>query len=108
MHRQIPSQYPLKVSLPPVASLPLLKRGQDILEVEIDLRKLRERGVKERGNIVYIPHQAKSNLQISDDTWFPLMECVKEFLSSDRRVLLLLGGSGAGKSTFNRELKCNL
>jgi predicted NACHT family NTPase len=36
------------------------------------------------------------------------MEKVEEFLASDQRVFLLLGDSGAGKSTFNRELEYNL
>jgi len=36
------------------------------------------------------------------------MEKVKEFLASDQMVFLLLGDSGVGKSTFNRELECHL
>ncbi|KAG0365123.1 hypothetical protein BGZ54_006840, partial [Gamsiella multidivaricata] len=103
-----PNQYPLKVGLPPLASPSLLDRVQDIPDVEDDLRRLKERRLAERGKVVYIPPRAKASLQASDDVLFPLMENVKEFLSSDRRVLLLLGDSGAGKSTFNRELECEL
>jgi len=62
----------------------------------------------ERSNAVYIPPQAKPNLQSPDHTRFPLMGKVKEFLGSDRKVLLLLGDSGAGKSTFSRELEYDL
>jgi len=36
------------------------------------------------------------------------MEKVKEFLESNQRVFLLLGDSGAGKSTFSRELEYEL
>jgi len=36
------------------------------------------------------------------------MEKVNNFLESDQMVFLLLGDSGAGKSTFNRELECHL
>ncbi|KAF9271899.1 hypothetical protein BGZ68_002924, partial [Mortierella alpina] len=36
------------------------------------------------------------------------MDLVKEFLGSDGQVLLILGDSGAGKSTFNRHLENEL
>jgi len=36
------------------------------------------------------------------------MEKVDEFLEGDQKVFLLLGDSGAGKSTFNRELDYQL
>jgi len=49
---------------------------------------------KERGSAVYIPPQAKTSLQASDDAQFPLMEKVKDFLDSDQKVSLLLGESG--------------
>ncbi|KAF9176444.1 hypothetical protein BGZ51_000644, partial [Haplosporangium sp. Z 767] len=103
-----PSPYPLKVCLPPLVSPSLLKRIQGIPDVEDDLRKLKTRRLAGRGDAVYIPPQAKANLQASDDMLFPLMESVKEFLGSERQVLLLLGESGAGKSTFNRELESTL
>ncbi|KAG0249051.1 hypothetical protein BG011_009627, partial [Mortierella polycephala] len=102
------SSYPLKIYLPPLASPSLLKRIQGIPDVEDDLRKLRTRRLAGRGDAVYIPPQAKANLQASNDMLFPLMENVKEFLDSDRQVLLLMGESGAGKSTFNKELESTL
>jgi len=76
--------------------------------VEGSLRQLRRLRLKERGNVVYIPPQAKSSLQSRDEARFPLMEKVNEFLSSEQKVFLLLEDSGAGKSTFNRELECHL
>ncbi|KAG0293993.1 hypothetical protein BGZ97_005198, partial [Linnemannia gamsii] len=51
---------------------------------------------------------AKSNLQARDGDLFPLMEKVHEFLDSERQVMLILGDSGAGKSTFNRHLEHQL
>ncbi|KAF9994264.1 hypothetical protein BGZ80_007876, partial [Entomortierella chlamydospora] len=39
---------------------------------------------------------------------FDLATKVQKFLASDRKVFLVLGDSGAGKSTFNRALEINL
>ncbi|KAF9178248.1 hypothetical protein BGZ50_007948, partial [Haplosporangium sp. Z 11] len=103
-----PSPYPLRVCLPSLTSPSLISRVQDIPDVEVGLRKLRAERLMELGNGVYIPPQAKASLQASNDVLFPLMENVKKFLTSDRQVFLLLGESGAGKSTFNRELECDL
>ncbi|KAG0202848.1 hypothetical protein BGX31_003509, partial [Mortierella sp. GBA43] len=103
-----PIAYPLKVTLPELASPSLLDRVQNRPDVEGNIRVLRKQRTKERGNAVYIPPQAKPNIQASDDEQFPLMERMVEFLESDQRVFLLLGESGAGKSTFNRELEFQL
>jgi len=100
--------YPLKLELPPLASPSLLDRVQNKPDVEGTLRQLRKQRLKERGNAVYIQPQAKGSLKASDDQRFPLIEKVNEFLNSDQKVFLLLGDSGAGKSTFNLELECNL
>jgi WD40 repeat protein len=87
----------------------LLDRVQNKPDIEEDLRKLRQRRLKERGDAVYIPPQAKANLKASDDVLFALTEKVEKFLASaDQKVLLLLGDSGSGKSTFNREIEHNL
>ena len=103
-----PISYPLKASFPELASPSLLDRVQNRSDVESSLRLLRKQRTKERGIAVYIPPQAKTSLQASDDARFPLMEKVKEFLDSDRKVFLLLGESGSGKSTFSRELEYEL
>jgi len=100
--------YPLKVALPSLGSPSLLDRVQNRMDVEGILRSLRRQRLKERGNTVYIPPQAKPSLQASDTMRFPLMETVKGFVDSDQQVFLLLGDSGAGKSTFNRELEYEL
>ncbi|KAF9933774.1 hypothetical protein BGZ67_004145 [Mortierella alpina] len=100
--------YPLDVGLPLLTISPLLTRVQDIPNVEDDLRKLKKQRLKDRSKAVYIPPLAKSSPQAPHITLFPLMENVQMFLKSDRRVFLLLGDSGAGKSTFNRELEYDL
>ncbi|KAF9360000.1 hypothetical protein BGX26_010837 [Mortierella sp. AD094] len=102
-----PSPYPLRVVAQPTVS-PLLDRLQNKPDVGADLRQLRRRRLNERGSAVYISPQAKPSLQAADDTLFDLATKVREFLNSDRQVLLLLGDSGAGKSTFNRALEGDL
>ncbi|KAF9343960.1 hypothetical protein BGX34_006181, partial [Mortierella sp. NVP85] len=103
-----PGLHSLKVVSPEIASPSLLDRVQERPDIESALRQLRRRRLKERGNVVYIHPDAKASLQSSDEARFPLMEKVDEFLSSDKKVFLLLGDSGAGKSSFNRELECHL
>jgi WD40 repeat protein len=105
---QDPKSYPLNLALPPLASPTLLDRVQNKPDVEGGLRQIRKQRLKERGDAVYIQPQAKANIQASDDERFPLMERVNEFLGSNQKVFLLLGDSGAGKSTFNRQLECDL
>ncbi|KAG0312666.1 hypothetical protein BGZ97_010972 [Linnemannia gamsii] len=100
-----PNPYPLKVRLPAPMSSPLLGRAQAISDLDYKLYRLRVQRLKERENALYIPLNAKPTLQSSDNTLFPLMEKAQEFLLSDQQVLLLLGDSGAGKSTFNLELE---
>ncbi|KAG0040435.1 hypothetical protein BGZ83_002533, partial [Gryganskiella cystojenkinii] len=100
--------HPLKIALPTPSSPSLLDRVQNKPDVETDLRRLRKQRLMERDDAVYISPQAKAGLQAPDDALFPLMDKVNEFLSSDQKVILLLGDSGAGKSTFNRALECEL
>ncbi|KAF9974257.1 hypothetical protein BGZ65_008830, partial [Modicella reniformis] len=100
--------HPLTTASSELASPSLLNRVQNIPDVEGNLRLLRKQRLSEQVDAIYIPPQAKASLQATDDTRFPLMEKVKEFLSSDQKVFLLLGDSGAGKSTFDRALECDL
>ncbi|KAF9358576.1 hypothetical protein BGX34_008869, partial [Mortierella sp. NVP85] len=87
--------YPLRVSLPSLASSSLLDRVQNKPDVEGTLRQLRKQRLKEQGNAVYIQPQGKSSLQASDDQRFSLLGKVEEFLNSSQKVFLLLGDSGA-------------
>ncbi|KAF9356722.1 hypothetical protein BGX34_009783 [Mortierella sp. NVP85] len=100
--------YPLRLETPELASPSLLDRVQNRPDVDGALRLLRKQRTRERKNNVYIPPQAKPGFHSPDDSRFPLMEKVKEFLESDQKVFLLLGDSGAGKSTFSRELEYEL
>ncbi|KAG0377429.1 hypothetical protein BGX24_006125 [Mortierella sp. AD032] len=97
--------YSLRIQTSAPLSSPLLIRVQAIPDVEDDLHKLRAQRLKERENSLYIPPQAKPTLQSSDHTLFLLMERAYEFLADSGQVLLLLGDSGVGKSTFNLELE---
>jgi WD40 repeat protein/energy-coupling factor transporter ATP-binding protein EcfA2 len=99
------SPYPIKIRLPVPPSSPLLTRVLAIPDVEYDIHRLRAQRLKERGNPLFIPPQAKPTLQSSDDTLFPLVEKVLEFVAGPGQVLLLLGDSGGGKSTFNLQLE---
>jgi hypothetical protein len=76
--------------------------------VEGQIHQLREQRLREHGVAVYIPLLAKASLQDRDETCFPLMENVDQFLSSDKMVYLLRGDSGSGKSTFNKQLEYQL
>ncbi|KAF9144463.1 hypothetical protein BGX30_012670 [Mortierella sp. GBA39] len=69
---------------------------------------LRTQRLAEDKQAVYIPPLAKPSLLAPDETSFPLMERVEEFLTGDGQVMLVLGDSGAGKSTFNRHLELRL
>ncbi|KAF9363095.1 hypothetical protein BGX34_004888, partial [Mortierella sp. NVP85] len=100
--------YPLKIAQHELASPSLLDRVQNRPDVEAQLRVLRNHRTKERGNAVYIQTQAKSSLEDDDDKRFILMDEIKKFLGSNQEVFLILGDSGAGKSTFSRELEFDL
>jgi len=103
-----PEPYPVKIPLSEFASPSLLDRAQGKLDVGGMVRQLKEQRIKSRGKTVYIPPQAKSSLQATGVSKFPLMKKVKEFLKGDQKVFLLLGDSGAGKSRFSYELEHDL
>ncbi|KAF9142172.1 hypothetical protein BGX30_003225 [Mortierella sp. GBA39] len=100
------SLYPLKSRLPMPKSSTLLNRV--VLDVKFDLDHVRDDVLGKPGQPVYIPPQAKANLKASDNDTFPLMASVKDFLASERQVMLVLGDSGSGKSTFNKHLERDL
>ncbi|KAG9069576.1 hypothetical protein KI688_010480 [Linnemannia hyalina] len=76
--------------------------------VECALHKLQWQRLEEAQLPVFISPMAKDNLQALDEDVFPLWEKVQEFLASERQVMLILGDSGAGKSTFNQYLERQL
>ncbi|KAF8927214.1 hypothetical protein BGZ47_002267, partial [Haplosporangium gracile] len=100
--------YSLKSRLPLPESFPLLFRAQKIQQLEPLINELKIRRLEEGRQPIYIPPMAKANLQSGNDVLFPLMEKVQQFLASEQEVMLILGDSGAGKSTFNQHLEHQL
>ncbi|KAG0009583.1 hypothetical protein BGZ80_002239 [Entomortierella chlamydospora] len=91
---------------PPPEDSPLLDCVQNKPDIETPLRQLKLERLKDRGEDVYISPMAKATPRATD--YFDLTTDVQEFLASDKKVFLILGDSGAGKSTFNRALEINL
>ncbi|KAF8948443.1 WD_REPEATS_REGION domain-containing protein [Haplosporangium gracile] len=85
-----------------------LTETQDDQNIESAVLTLKKQRLDEYNQPVYIAPMAKANLQAPNDTLFPLMEKVNKFLADDSQVMLILGDSGAGKSTFNRHLEHEL
>ncbi|KAF9298709.1 hypothetical protein BGZ88_005181 [Linnemannia elongata] len=100
--------YPLRTRLPMPESSPILAKVQGIPYMEYKLYKLRMQRLKDTKQSIYISPMAKASLQAQANEVFPLMDKLQEFLASDRQVMLILGDSGAGKSTFNRHLEHQL
>ncbi|KAF9207114.1 hypothetical protein BGZ49_001162 [Haplosporangium sp. Z 27] len=104
-HKERIATYPMLVSLPPQGS-PLLNSVQDKPDVETPLRRLKHDRLKGQDVNVYISPRAKANSRATDD--FDLTSNAQEFIESDKKVFLILGDSGSGKSTFNRALEVSL
>lgn len=81
---------------------------RNISSVESMLTRMKNLRIEEYSQAIYIDPLAKPNLQAPDDKLFPLMDKVEGFLADDGQVMLILGDSGAGKSTFNRHLEQQL
>ncbi|KAF9436401.1 hypothetical protein BGZ76_004065 [Entomortierella beljakovae] len=75
-------------------------------DVETRLKELKRDRLLCQNQDVYISPRAKISLHEKDH--FDLMTNVEEFLDGGRKVMLILGDSGAGKSTFNRALEISL
>ncbi|KAG0315151.1 hypothetical protein BGZ97_008545 [Linnemannia gamsii] len=110
-HEQAPATgrpYPLRNRLALPTSSPILTRVHKIPPLEYDLHQLQVLRLEQRQLAVYIPPMAKSSLKAKDNDLFSLMEKTQVFLASERQVMLVLGDSGAGKSTFSRHLEHHL
>ncbi|GJJ74238.1 hypothetical protein EMPS_06596 [Entomortierella parvispora] len=77
------------------------------LELVLDRLRCQRREAYGR-HAVYIPPMSKSSLQASDEDLQPLHGRVNQFLKGKGLVMLILGDSGAGKSTFNMRLEYDL
>ncbi|KAG0002688.1 hypothetical protein BGZ65_002415, partial [Modicella reniformis] len=101
------SLYPMvDASLKPEAS-PLLDRIQNAIDVEDRLRWLKNQRSSKQVVSFYVHLEAKDDLESPNDSRSSLMSKVKEFLKA-RRVLLIMGEPGSGKSTFCRVLEHDL
>ncbi|KAG0287697.1 hypothetical protein BGZ96_008401 [Linnemannia gamsii] len=104
-----PNKFPIKLRLTPPANFPLLAKVHKIPNVEFKLNEVKNQRLEDTFNALYIPPQGKPNLQSTeDDELFPMMKKAEDFLKGSSEVLLLLGDSGAGKSTFNQQLERTL
>ncbi|KAG0281439.1 hypothetical protein BGZ96_001136, partial [Linnemannia gamsii] len=77
-------------------------------DIEVTIHTLKMQRLGEYKQPVFISPMAKASLTASDYALFPLMDKVKDFLTGSSQVMLVLGDSGAGKSTFNRYLEHEL
>lgn len=84
-------------------SFPPLDQARGAINIEIQLENLRRKILSGR-SVPYIHLRGKPTLLGLDESSFSLEEKAQEFLESNRRVLLLLGDSGSGKSTSLRQL----
>lgn len=91
-------------TLPYLSPIPV----REIPTVEYAISTLKNQRLEEYKQAVYIPPLAKSNLQAPYNNLFSLIDKVHEFLVGDDQVMLILGDSGAGKSTFIRHLEYKL
>ncbi|MCX8566009.1 MAG: WD40 repeat [Glomeribacter sp. 1016415] len=95
---------------PPQPILPsMLDSVQRKPEVELSLRRLQKKRLAawQRDKTLYISLRGKAN-RFTTET-FKLEPAVNVFLESEKqKVLLLLGDSGAGKSTFSKALEAQL
>ncbi|KAG0294451.1 hypothetical protein BGZ98_001769, partial [Dissophora globulifera] len=105
-----PTKYPLELFSSQLVSSSLLDRVQNRPDIQPCLREFRRRRLldQEQRNAIYISPQARANRERPDDELFDLTAKVNEFLAGDQKVLLIMGDSGAGKSTFNLELERDL
>ncbi|MCX8566462.1 MAG: WD40 repeat [Glomeribacter sp. 1016415] len=84
-----------------------------LVNVDLAIEKLQKRYLKElkEDNEIknaLLDYVAPEGMGVYDSTRFDLKSKVQDFLNSNKKVLLLLGEAGSGKSTFNRDLAVSL
>ncbi|GJJ67739.1 hypothetical protein EMPS_00085 [Entomortierella parvispora] len=95
-----------RLSLPTTS--PLLHKVNTDPDIEFAIdRLLRQQSRMYDRRAIYIQLLSKQNIRASEDL-VELQVRAREFLASKRKVLLVLGDSGAGKSTFGRRLEDEL
>ncbi|GJJ74250.1 hypothetical protein EMPS_06608 [Entomortierella parvispora] len=101
--------HPLTSNLPPPSASPLLNKVNTDPDIEFAIdRLLRQRSRVYERCAIYIQLLSKHSLRASEDVLVELQERTKNFLESKSQVLLVLGDSGAGKSTFGLRLENEL
>ncbi|KAF9346117.1 hypothetical protein BGX26_002397 [Mortierella sp. AD094] len=100
------NQYILQVASPSLHGSQLLDSVQNKPDIKTPLHQLKYERLRGRSQGVYISPRAKANPGATED--FDLTSKVEEFLNSSKKVFLLLGDSGSGKSTFNSVLEVEL
>ncbi|KAG0262167.1 hypothetical protein BGZ95_004075, partial [Linnemannia exigua] len=90
--------------------IPIFAQPRHTLAIEYEtiLLSLKSQRMADYNQVVHIPPMAKPSLQAAEESLFPLMDKAMEFLAGDGQVMLIMGDSGAGKSTFNRRLEYEL
>ncbi|GJJ74923.1 hypothetical protein EMPS_07281 [Entomortierella parvispora] len=103
------STYPLRCRLALPRSSRLLKEVISSPDLEYVVHQLRrQRWERHSDKEVYIETMSKASLHASDDKLTPLKERTCAFLEGKGKVFLIVGDSGAGKSTFSRRLENDL
>ncbi|GJJ76144.1 hypothetical protein EMPS_08503 [Entomortierella parvispora] len=96
-----------RLSLP--STSPLLHKVNSDPDVELAINRLhRQRYRVYNRREIYIQLLSKPNIRASEDVLVELQERTREFLGGKSEVLLVLGDSGAGKSTFGLHLENEL
>jgi len=91
-----------RLAYPKVSAL--LRRVNKTADLEPKLLKIRSE-FSEAGLEMHTPLMSKVSLQDSGEKLDPLDDRVTSFLSDKKEIMLILGDSGAGKSTYNRHLE---
>lgn len=102
-----PYPYLLSRRLPKPWSSSLLKEVNNTPEIDLHLERLWIKRIGEYKKLAeFIPPMSKTSVHApNNDNLVPLDDGVTEFVASNREVMLILGDSGAGKSTFNEWLE---
>jgi len=93
--------YLLGQRLPKPKVSALLRRVNKTADLEPKLLMIQNE-ISERGREIYIPLMSKASLHDAGEEQDPLEDRVISFLNDKKEVMLILGNSGSGKSTYNR------